>query len=167
MVFILSAITLVICYFSLACIQSGLALPPNIQHYRQYLPLSFGNWNSPESSHPKIRRRTIIMPMNLENNPTTIAPAEIPKIPEEVNLNQFLDEHSIKSSRKTRRNNAAIKLLNLAKILYGTKYSIGDHNTTLMTTTESSAVRTTKTMSMAEKVLRSHKYRHSLRLHKW
>ncbi|KAI1703928.1 hypothetical protein Ddc_16359 [Ditylenchus destructor] len=167
----------IVTIFSFMAIQfhASIALPPTVQDPRQYLPLSFGNWVEDLTKHRSIQPtiatigRTASGHVDIPKMPFAIAP----KITGAADIANFINlRKSIHAMSK--RDEVAVRLWNWAKKMGDKKgllkQILFDEVTTMspdahvLSTTESTV---STTLSMAEKVLRAHRSKHGLRIHRW
>ncbi|KAI1704043.1 hypothetical protein DdX_14544 [Ditylenchus destructor] len=163
---------------------ASLALPSSVQDPRQYLPLSFENLVEDLTKHRNIQPnvatigRTASGHIDIQKIQFAIAP----KITATVDIVNFLNlRKSIHAMSK--RDEVAVRLWNWAKkmgdrkdilkrILLDDVTARDNDNDVTMTATGAPLISTTEstvstTLSMADKVLRSHRSKHGLRIHNW
>ncbi|KAI1699743.1 hypothetical protein Ddc_18430 [Ditylenchus destructor] len=136
-------------FFLLTAVQSAVALPPGIQRQRQYLSLSYGNWIDDLYRYSKIQKKSAIQPTIAPAALTTPLPALIPKSPAA----------------------AEMILKNVVKNPKRRDLDIPVPVTAIESVAEIRSMAPVKPMakqlSLEEKVLRSRRSKHSLRIHRW
>ncbi|KAI1703932.1 hypothetical protein Ddc_16363 [Ditylenchus destructor] len=171
------AITL---FLSLAFpLQPILALPPNIQQWRQFLPFYFKNAGGIIKDNEITVNTTSKMTTSNPTASPTVLPTTLkmtsrvtPKVTEPSDMANFL---RFKNSLDTNSNKGdiAVKLWNWAKTVNAKNpqpnqdaaFDIAD--TLEPTTTDNPILTTTEAAKVSKKVPRSHRSKHSLRLHIW
>ncbi|KAI1703931.1 hypothetical protein Ddc_16362 [Ditylenchus destructor] len=146
------------------------ALPPNgrVQHWERYFPFSSENLLRHVVIHDNSDSKTIPKPM--------VQPGAIdnlrPMITDAIDIKNFILLKNF-IQLKSKRDDVAVKLWNWAKTLNAKNPQPNmdmdfDRADGMLSDLEPTTTqRPTKTESMSEKVTRSHKFRHSLRLHRW
>ncbi|KAI1702729.1 hypothetical protein DdX_15301 [Ditylenchus destructor] len=136
-------------FFLLTAVQSAVALPPGIQRQRQYLSLSYGNWIDGLYRHSKIQKKSSIQPTVISTVLPTPLPALIPKSPEAA---EMILKNALKNPKR-RDLDLTITVTAIESVA-----GIGS-----MALTKPQA----KHLSLEQKVLRSRRTKHSLRIHRW
>ncbi|KAI1704040.1 hypothetical protein DdX_14541 [Ditylenchus destructor] len=160
-------------------LQPILALPPNIQQWRQFLPFYVENAGGIfKDNEITVTTTSITITSNPTASPTVLATTPklnsrvTPKVTEPSDLANFL---RFKNSLHTdsNRGDVAVKLWNWAKTVNAKNpepnqdAAFGSADEIEPTTIVNPILTTTEAATLTKKVPRSHRSKHSLRLHIW